>query len=269
MDQRNGSGGLRIGGLDRKSHVPLYIQLKEVLNENIQRGQWKPLERIPGEPELCRSFGVSRTVVRQALKEMEYEGLIVREKGRGTFVAAPRISSRSLVHSLAGFYEDMAERGLEPINKILEQTIMPADPKLAEHLSLEEMEPVIKLTRLRFVGDEPIVWVTSYIPYEACRGLIQAELSNQSLYAFLERECSLRIHKGWRRIDAVAADEHQAVLFEIDEGSPLLRLESVSFLENGRPLEYFVALFRSDRTCFEVELDRIPKAQSLRVEGEV
>lgn len=254
-------------GIDRNSHVPLYVQIKQVLSNRIDEGKWEPLQRIPGEPELCKIFGVSRTVVRQALKEMEYEGLVIREKGRGTFVAAPRISSRSLVHSLAGFYEDMAERGLEPVARVLEQTILPADQKLAEHLSIEEMEPVIKLTRLRYVQDEPIVWVTSYIPYEACRGLIQADLTNQSLYAFLERECALRISRGWRRIDAVAAKEDEATLFKIEVGAPLLRLESVSYLENGQPLEYFVALFRSDRTCFEVEIDRIPRPNGTKNRG--
>lgn len=260
MAYRDASVALLVAGLDRTSHVPLYVQLKQALSDNIEKGIWEPMQRIPGEPELCRSFGVSRTVVRQALREMEFEGLVVREKGRGTFVAAPRISSRSLVHSLAGFYEDMAERGLEPVNQILEQTIMPADQKIAEHLSLEAMEPVIKLTRLRFVQEEPIVWVRSCIPYEMCRGLIQADLSNQSLYAFMERECSLQIYKGWRRIDAVAASDEEAGLFAIEAGSPLLRMESVSYLKDGDPLEYFIALFRSDRTCFEVEIDRIPGA---------
>ncbi len=242
--------------IDRKSPLPYYVQLKDALEEMIGSGEWKAGARIPSEAELCNLFDVSRTVVRQALKEMAYEGLILREKGRGTFVAEPKIRSRSLVHSLVGFYEDMADRGHPPVTKVLEQGIEPASPKLADTLELEPNAPVIKLVRLRFVQEEPIVLVSSYLPYDLCPKLINADLTDQSLYAFLKQEYGLSVGSGRRRIDAVLADDHEANLLQIEKGAPLLRLDSVSYLADGTPLEYFQGVFRSDRSQFEVEIDR-------------
>jgi GntR family transcriptional regulator len=243
--------------IDRRSAVPYYVQLKDALIEQIEEGHWRPGDKIPGDADLCRIFGVSRTVVRQALNEMAFAGLVVREKGRGTFVSEPKISSRSLVHSLAGFYQDMVERGLTPIDEVLEQGMMPASKKVAAYLKLEPMTPVIKLTRLRFLQDEPTVLVTSYLPYELCRELVNADLSHQSLYAFLEKEYGLSIVRGRRKIDAVAANDYEAGLFKIEKGSPLLMLDSVSYLDDGTPLEYFHGLFRGDRMRFDVEIVRI------------
>ena len=94
--------------IDRGSHIPYYLQLKLALIEGIEQGDWGPGDLIPSESELGKSYGVSRTVVRQALNEMTYDGLVVRQKGKGTFVKQPKISSRSLVQSLEGFYGDMA-----------------------------------------------------------------------------------------------------------------------------------------------------------------
>lgn len=243
--------------IDRSSAIPLYVQIKQALSEQIENGSWKPGKCIPGETELCNIFGVSRTVVRQALKDMVYEGLVVREKGRGTFVAEPKISTKSLVHSLAGFYEDMVERGLETVADVLEQAMIPATAKIADQLDIEVMTPVVKIIRLRYVQEEPIVLVTSYLPYDKCRALVNADLTHQSLYAFLEARCGLQVSSGHRKIDAVAANEYEARLLQIEVGSPLLRLDSVSYLKDGTPLEYFHGLFRSDRAYFEVEIDRI------------
>jgi GntR family transcriptional regulator len=257
MARRESQGARLRTTIDRASPLPYYVQLKEALEEAIQSGHWKAGERIPSEPELCQMFGVSRTVVRQALKDMTYQGLIVREKGRGTFVAEPKISSGSLVHSLVGFYEDMAERGHAPVTRMLEQVIEPASARLMTALRIQETSPVIKLVRLRFVQDEPIVLVTSYLPYDLCPKLAQADLSEQSLYAFLKDEYGLSVASGRRRIEAVAANEAEARLLKIEEGAPLLKLDSVSYLEDGTPLEYFHGVFRGDRSRFEVEIDRL------------
>jgi GntR family transcriptional regulator len=240
--------------IDRGSHVPYYLQLKVALTEGIEQGDWGPGDLIPSESELGKSYGVSRTVVRQALNEMTYEGLVVRQKGKGTFVRQPKISSRSLVQSLEGYYRDMAERGVPVMNQVLEQALEPADSDVALNLELEAMAPVVKLVRLRFVEEEPIVLVVSHLPYEMCRDVVKADLEQRSLYGFLEEECGLTIGRGWRRIEAIAADEEAAGHLAVEVGSPLIRLKSVSYTPEGVPLEYFDALFRGDRSRFEVEI---------------
>jgi GntR family transcriptional regulator len=249
-------GSLKRITIDRSSSVPLYVQLRDALQKQIEQGVWEPGDQLPGDQELCEVYGVSRTVVRQALQELSFRGNIVRHRGRGTFVAEPKISSTSLVHSLMGFQEDMDERGLEVRSEVLDKVMLPADTKIAHYLDLEALAPIVKLERLRFVEGEPIVHVTSFLPYDLCPMIMNADLSEQSLYAFLDEECGLRVSRGRRGIEAVAVNEREARLLQIEAGSPVIRMESVSYLLDGRPIEYFDALFRGDRSRFELEVAR-------------
>jgi GntR family transcriptional regulator len=233
--------------------MPLYAQVRRGLEQRLATAEWRPGDRIPGEPELCLEYGVSRPVVRQALQELASEGAIVRRKGLGTFVAEPKVVSRSLVHSLVGFYQDMERMGVATETRVLAQALEPAGEKIGGRLKIEALTPVVKISRLRSVGGHPVVLVSSYLPYALCPGLIHADLRHQSLYGYLEQECGLRIGAGRREIEAVLATEEEARLLEVERGAPLLRLESVSSLEDGRPMEYFSGVFLSR---FVVELGR-------------
>jgi GntR family transcriptional regulator len=239
-----------------ESHIPYYIQLIEILKERVQSGIWAPGDQIPGEQDLCELYSVSRTVVRQALREMELEGAITRRKGKGTFVALPKISE-GLVQKLTGFYQDMVERGLKPVTKVLHQNVEPSSEKVANFLNISLGEQVIDILRLRSVNDEPIQLVTTYIPFEICPALASIDLTNRSLYEFLENEAGVFIAKGKRYIEAVLANEAEATLLGIDRGAPLLMLDSISYADNDKPIEYYHALHRGDRSRFEVELLRL------------
>jgi len=244
--------------IDKSSPVPYYHQLKVFLLNEIESGRLLPLQKIPSETELCERFDISRTVVRQAIKELQNEAYLTTEKGKGTFVSRPKIVG-GLVQSLTGFYEDMARRGFTVSTDILVHEVQSVPPRAAEPLGIETGTPVIVISRLRRLNGEPSVYVTTYIPREICPGLISENLSNQSLYAVLEGKYGLQIHKGHRYIGVSLANEYEAGLLNIEVGSPLIELDSTSYLKDGRPLEYFHALHRGDRTKFEVELVRIKK----------
>lgn len=249
--------------IDFDSHIPYYFQLIEVIKEKINQGEWKPGDQIPSEPELCEIYGISRTVVRQALKEMEYEGLIYRRKGKGTFIAEPKIGE-SLVQKLTGFYQDMVDRGHKPITQVLRQEVEPANAQVARHLGLETGTSVFTLERLRFVEDIPIVLVITYLPYELVSKLADYEFSDKSLYAVLENDLGLVLSHGHRWIEAVAANEREAELLQVDECAPLVLLDSVTYLEDGTPIEYYHAVHRGDRSRFEVELVRMREQKELQ-----
>jgi GntR family transcriptional regulator len=242
--------------VDRDSPIPYYAQLKDGLKAEIESGNWRPGDLLPAEPELCREFDVSRTVVRQALKELSYEGLIVRRKGKGTFVASPKFTE-SQIQELSGFYQDMVDLGHTPYSQILRQEIIPASAGVADRLALSAGSAVIQIDRLRFVEDVPLVLVTTYVPYKLCPQLVEADLSHRSLYEFLETECGLVLARGRRTIEAVVADEYQSELLRIEKGAPLILLDSVSYLADDTPIEYYRALHRGDRSRFEVELVRL------------
>lgn len=254
---------LNIRPIDKENPIPYYIQLKESLSEKIERGEWKPGAQLPSEPELCQVFDVSRTVIRQALQAMTYEGLVVRKKGKGTFVAEPKISE-NLAQKLTGFYRDMAERGHPPVSQVLKQDIVPATSKVAAFLEIESGSPLIEIERLRLVQDEPIVLVTTYLPYALCPELVRVDLTRQSLYAVLEQQYGLMIVRGHRTLEAVAANQYEADLLQIEQGAPLMLLDSVSYLADGTPVEYYHALHRGDRSRFEVELIRVREQGGVR-----
>lgn len=149
--------------IDYQAHIPYYIQLIEIFKEKIISKNWKPGVQIPGESDLCEEYGISRTVVRQALRELELAGLIVRRKGKGTFIAEPKINE-SLAQKLTGFYQDMTERGLKPVTQVLHQKTVPADKNVARFLEIPIGTLVVDIKRLRFIEEDPIQLVTSYIP---------------------------------------------------------------------------------------------------------
>lgn len=248
--------------IEFESNIPYYLQLIAVLKDRIARGIWKPGDQIPSEPELCSIFGVSRTVVRQALLELELDGLVIRRKGKGTFIADPKINE-SLVQKLTGFYQDMVDRGRKPVTKVLNHEVQQATSKIAGFLDLAPGTEVISTERLRFVNDEPIVLVTTYIPYALCPLLAEYDLTNQSLYSVLEKEFGLVISHGRRTIEAVPANKREAQYLMVREGAPLILLDSVTYLEDGTPLEYYHAVHRGDRSRFEVELVRVPDQRNL------
>jgi GntR family transcriptional regulator len=248
ISQRNAS-------IDFTSKVPYYVQLIELLKQMISARIWKPGAKIPGELELCGSFGVSRTVVRQALRELELHGLLVARKGKGTFVAEPKINE-SLAQKLTGFYQDMLERGLKPSTVVLHHRVIPCPESVATNLQIPPGSDVIDINRVRSVEDAPIQLVNSFIPYDLCPKLAGVDLTNRSLYQFLEDECGLLIVRGRRLIEAVAANDVEAKLLRVERGAPLVMLDSVSYLADGRPIEYYHAVHRGDRSRFEVELVR-------------
>lgn len=244
-----------------ESHIPYYIQLMEILWEQINNKIWLPGEQIPGEQDLCDTYGISRTVVRQALREMELEGAITRRKGKGTFVAEPKINE-GLIQKLTGFHQDMVERGLKPVTRVLHQEVKTVTEKVAAYLGIPKGTQVIDIQRLRFIGDEPIQLVTTYIPFEICPQLATVDLTNRSLYEYLEKECGIFLSRGRRYIEAVIANEYEANLLEIERGAPLLMLDSVSYSQDGKPLEYYHALHRGDRSRFEVDLLRVNESKT-------
>ncbi len=242
-------------GIDRSSLLPFYYQLKQILLADIKRRGLKLGDRLPGDHDLCATYDVSRTVVRQALAELESEGVITRIKGRGTFVAPPK-TAEGLVQSLTGLYEDVTARGGHLRSDVRRLEVVAADAQVAADLAVEPGHPIIVLERLRFVNEEPWVLTTTYLPEEMAPGLVHEDLCNQSLYALLEGTYGVRLARGRRSVEAAVANTGLASSLGISRGASILVLRSVSVGPDGRPIESFVAYHRGDRSRFEVELTR-------------
>ncbi len=244
------------GDIDRHAPVPMYRQLKHRIIDDITRLGLRPGDVLPGEHKLCAEFGVSRTVVRQALSQLEHQGVIERVKGKGTFVAHPK-TPESLVHTLAGLYEEVAARGGHVHSAVRRQEIIFADDEVAEALMVPVESPVVVIERVRYIDDEPWSWTTTYLPHDVGALVLDADLSDQSLYALLATH-EIRAVRGVRSAEAASADAKQGALLGVGAGQALLVLRSVGFDESDRPMEYFIAYHRGDRSRFEFQLKASP-----------
>lgn len=247
------------GSIDRTSDAPLYHQLKEILQAQIRAGGLKPGEQLPGEHVLCEMYGVSRTVVRQTLSDLEFENVIERRKGRGTFVAHRRFS-QSLVQHLGGLHDDIKAMGRTLHSQVRRLTIELADLEIADRLRIPAQTPVVVLERLRLVDSEPWVLAISHLPVALAPDLVTLDMREQSLYEVLHRRYGIVLASSDRAVEASRADQVLAEALGIAEGEPTLKLTSVSYDENGVAAETFVAYHRADRSRFEVHLTRATDA---------
>lgn len=238
--------------IDRQSAAPMYDQLRRLIIDSISRGDLAPGDLLPGEHRLCEQYGISRTVVRQALAQLEHEGIVERVKGKGTFIAHPK-TSESLVHSLVGLYEDVESRGGHVHSDVLRHTTEPADGEIADALEIPVGTPVVVLERLRHVDGEPWSLSTTWMPEPVGAVTLDADLEEASLYALLA-ENGIRATRGVRSAEATVASPEQARLLGVAAGAALLRLRSVSRGDDDAPIEYFVAYHRGDRSRFEFHL---------------
>lgn len=241
--------------IERDSPIPYYYQLSSFVEARIKAKEWQPGQLLPSEQDLCARLGVSRTVVRQAMAELEHKGLVSKQNGKRSYVAFPKYEG-GLMHNLRGFFEDAIAKGQRPHTKVLRLEVTRASAEVAQALRLELGEPVIMLDRLRFLDGEPEVVVETYLPLRMCPSAVEEDFSGQSLYQFLERKYGLRITQGLRTIEAISLESTDAKLLHVRPGSPALLLKSVGLLEDGTPLEYFIAKHRGDRSKFDVRLVR-------------
>lgn len=253
--------GSATGTIDRHSATPLHDQLRQLIIEGIERGGMQPGDPLPGEHRLCERYGISRTVVRQALAQLEHEGLVERVKGKGTFVSRPR-TSESLVHTLVGLYDDVERRGGHVRSDVLRHERTSADDDVALALELPIGSPVIVLERRRHINGEPWSLSTTWMPDAVGAMTLGADLTDSSLYRLLA-DNGVVATRGVRSAEATVATSEQAQLLGVSAGSALLRLCSVSRRADGAPMEYFIAYHRGDRSRFEFQLQQEQSQASL------
>ncbi len=239
--------------IHRGAPVPFYAQLAEILRDQIARGTFVPGDPLPAEGELCTIYGLSRTVVRQALNELVAEGLVQKERGRGTFVTRPKPADL-VVQELRGFTDEMGARGYDTGTRILRQEIMEAPQQVATDLGLGPGARVVHISRVRTANGDPIVKVDTWLPMPRFESVATMDLSSRSLYDTLAQDFDARPGGGWRRIEAAVASRELADALGVDIGSAMLELTALTTDEHGTPFELFRAYYRGDRTSFEVRV---------------
>lgn len=241
--------------LDRASVIPLYHQLYEILRSHITSGIWQPGDMIPPESELKRQYGVSQITVRQALNILVDNGLIYRQRGQGTFVAKPMITS-NLTH-IINFAEDMRQRGLEPHTEVLDTQISPISQVTAGLLQAEVGEEIASIRRLRYANGEPLSIEHSCLLHRYVPGILQFDFSKRSLSEVLASEYDIIFSFAEQTIRAQSASPEHASTLQIEEDSPLLVVERVSYSQRHIPVEFLRIIYRADRYALHCELKGI------------
>lgn len=229
-----------------------YLEIEEELAERIEAGELEPGIRLPPERELAGRLGVSRMTLRHALARLEQRGLIVRHRGRGTFVAEPKLRQDATV--LRGFFEQMVGQGLFPVSRCIAKEELPASAAIAQILHVRLGEPVYKVVRVRSANDKPIVLETSYFPARIVPGLIELDLERSSIYRLMERRYHARPVRAVQSLEPVVAEPAEAGLLRVPVGSPLMLVERTAWDAAGRAVEHARDLYRGDRSRFVTEL---------------
>lgn len=243
--------------LSPDSGLPLWMQITQRLRGAMTAGLFGPGSVLPSETELNEVFGVSRATSRAALNELEREGLIVRRAGRGSIVLRQRVNQPA--EEMGGFSEDMRRRGLRPSYRALQAGKSPATIEVAEALELRPETRVFRSHRLLLAEGEVMGLAISWIPPRVLRGVsppTSEELTQGSLYEWMLRRCGTRLVRAREFIEAAGADAEMASLLDVPTGAPLLIARRQSFDESGKPAEYSVLHFRSDRYRFQLEVTR-------------
>lgn len=238
------------------SFSPLYQQIKALILQSLQSGEWKPGESIPSEMDLAARFRVSQGTVRKAIDELAAENLVVRRQGKGTFVAThaeQHVRFRFL--KLLPDSGDLDSQG--PAQRsVLECKRVRATAEVARSLALRPGDAVIQVRRVLSFGAVPTILEDLWLPGNAFKGLSAEQMAGYHgpTYAMFELEFGVRMVRAEEKIRAVAADPAQAALLEVQPHSPLLSVERVAFTYNDVPMELRRGLYRTDAHHYRNEL---------------
>lgn len=234
--------------------TPLWLMVKSWLTATILDHGLEPNTRLPSEGDLCRQFNVSRTVVREAMSQLVNEGLIYRLQGKGAFVRSRR-EVQDFVSTAVGFTGELADKNRAVSRQILRQTIGPAGPRVRSYLKIAEGDPVVSLDRVMLVDDVPRAIVRWKMPASVVPGLEGLNLQNRSLYETLARQYGIILRHAERWIEAVSLTPDEASHLMVDPGRAALRVESIAGAERDQPIEYFVAVYLTDRSRLHVTVN--------------
>ena len=234
--------------------VPYYYQIVQILRESIadiedQDGSQEiPL---PSEADLCELFSVNRGTIRHALDMLEREGLIYREKGRGTFVRRRRVELD--LSYLCSTTDDLKNRGWEPGTEVISINQVIPRSHIRTSLNLAENEKVWEVQRLRFANEEPISLQRAFLPVKKMPDLIKRDLT-KSLFRLWQDAYHIQIRDAEQTIRTRIATSEEAELLQTSECDPIFEITRITYDTNNIPFEYLISIWRGDRYDFYLRL---------------
>ncbi len=235
--------------LDRNSVTPLYMQIADRLLQMVRSGELAPGDQLPPELDLAQRFEVGRVTVRKAIDELTRERLLVRRRGKGTFIADRKIERRLV--DVASFSARMEALGLSASSRLLEVQRLSATSDVAAKLRLDEGSPIVAITRLRFINGDPAAIETSELSLDHFPGLDEQMPRHSSLYRLLSERYGVSAQRSDKTLEITTATEREAAHLNVSQGTPLFLLRATVY-HGDVPIEHAKILLRGDRFRFEI-----------------
>lgn len=240
--------------LDKSSTVPLYQQVKEIIQEAIFSKEYPEGSKLPAEHQFCQMLGVSRITIIKAFDLLEQEGMVYRVQGKGSFVATQKVS-RDLSR-LSSFSAALREQGYHPVSKVICKEFVRATPKLNALFKrpADSHEDFVRIKRLRYVNETPMGISTSISAIEFGAG-ISLEALEGSMYDLLRAKYGTELYRMDETLSVKVAGEEESSLLGIPKGFPMFVTESISYVQgNDKPIEVSSSVFRGDKIKFHADV---------------
>lgn len=235
--------------VDRRSHVPLYHQVAEQIQEAIGSGDLPPGARLDNEIALADRLGLSRPTMRRAIQELVDKGLLVRKRGVGTQVVPGRVQRELALTSL---HDDLATTGRCPTTRVLTNQVVEATAEIAAELGVEAGTSLRLLERIRLADGEPLAVLRNWLPVDLIEPS-DTDLVDHGLYELM-RTTGRHLSVARQRIGARGADAAEARALGLRKGAPVLTMQRSAYDDSGRAIEYGDHCYRPDAYSFEVTL---------------
>ena len=237
----------------RDKAIPLYYQLETILRNKITSGDYSPDTPLPSEDALAEEYEVSRITVRQALSSLEQDGLVIRQRGKGTFVSE---NANTLeLPRFTGSIEDLILMGKRTKTKVIESSWIDPPDIIRQRLKVKDAK-VLRIEKIRHIEGDPFSHVFNYLPPELGNKLPMELVKSKPMLMILEDELGVRANEAEQSVEATIADVTDASLLDIRVGDPLLKAERTVFDVKGNPVEYVTVVYRADKYAFTMKLKR-------------
>ena len=239
--------------------IPLYHQVYLIIKDKIDSGEYAPGAPVPTEQELCTLYGVSRITVKRAMQDLADQGLIVRQRGRGSFVAERKAVSTSSGDALNDLFQNVMSIGKATEVLTIDAGVILAPSDLANRLQCPVDTPIFRTIQVRTQDGEPIAVIRAYVPEDIALTLPEHGRTSLPMLAQL-LTAGVKPARAEQTVTATLADPQTASRLDVAAGTALLRLTRLVFDNKGRPVEWLDALYRGDRYAYRSSLTHGPSA---------
>lgn len=250
--------------INKRSAVAAYKQLKDIIYSQIKNGEIKPSEMLSSEAELCKKYDISRITVRQALRQLIDDGLLYTIKGKGTFVAEPKLEQ--IMVKIPDFFEEMADRGKRPEVKVLDVSVVEASPAISEKLQVPLGEQVFRIKRLFLAENKPHILEKKFIVCRDCKilrsrsekGILDIYEKDKEIFDVLAGRCHICSEYAEVTIDATLIRPYESKFLQAPAGSAAFYIDMVAYKEDGTPCGWISSIRRGDLYRLKTRVHNFP-----------